>query len=50
LWRHLFERVRGVSRAPIAWSEKARILQFLARDALMSREGYASELRARGVW
>ncbi|HEX4682843.1 MAG TPA: glycosyltransferase [Gemmatimonadaceae bacterium] len=43
LWRHLWERTRSVVRAPIAPSEKIRILEFLARDAVKSRDGLAAE-------
>jgi glycosyltransferase involved in cell wall biosynthesis len=44
LWRHLWERTRAVLRAPIASTEKMRILEFLARDALKSRDGLAAEV------
>lgn len=46
LWRHLAERIAGVARAPIGARERARILAFLLREALKSRDGFALELAA----
>jgi glycosyltransferase involved in cell wall biosynthesis len=43
-WRHLWERTQVVKRAPIAITEKARIMSYLARKAIMSRERYGREL------
>jgi glycosyltransferase involved in cell wall biosynthesis len=44
LWRHLRERTRSVLRAPIPSAEKLRILEFLARDAVKSRDAFADEV------
>ena len=43
-WRHLWERVKSVQRAPIATGEKLRIHAALGRGAIRSRDDLAVEL------
>jgi glycosyltransferase involved in cell wall biosynthesis len=43
-WRHLLERTRSVLRAPIPLTEKARIVKFLGRNSIRSRDKFSAEL------
>jgi len=45
-WRHLIEYVRVAARAPVSAGERVRLVAGLARNAIKSRDRYASELMA----
>jgi glycosyltransferase involved in cell wall biosynthesis len=45
LWRHLFEKLRAVSRSPLGVKEKASIYSFLIRDAIGDRHRMITELQ-----
>jgi glycosyltransferase involved in cell wall biosynthesis len=45
-WRHLFERTRSVFRAPIGFSERVRVLKYLARNSIIFRHQFVAELLA----
>jgi len=48
-WRHLWEHVRALARAPIPASERGRLTWFLIRRAISQRDDLARELvRAAG--
>lgn len=45
-WRHIFEHLRSVVRAPVRFREKVRLFGFLARVVIWNRFKLANELSA----
>jgi glycosyltransferase involved in cell wall biosynthesis len=43
-WRHFWERLASVRRAPIPLPEKVRLVRFLVRGMIGDREAYGAEL------